>query len=214
MIILLLLYMYKTLIFLQGYLFFFCIFLHFLENLFTGWSTPTDGNYEDLNASCNISRVSGCFHGLQTSLTFSLIKHRLFAVALLVKTLLQKTWKAKFAKFLECVLPPPLIFLTIFCDWNELESSAWSEVDCLSKTFTNYGTNYLISQLKKSAVIHLQEETKNFRFTCKLLKCFQKSAQHSLPHVSIWEKSKCQWIPHTMKATRICKILHLASISS
>ena len=38
---------------------------------FTGWFTPTDGNCEDVDASCNISRVSGCFHGMRNSLTFT-----------------------------------------------------------------------------------------------------------------------------------------------
>ena len=37
----------------------------------TGWFTPTDGNCEDVDASCNISRVSGCFHGMRNSLTFT-----------------------------------------------------------------------------------------------------------------------------------------------
>ena len=32
---------------------------------------PTDGNCEDVDASCNILRVSGCFHGLRNALTIT-----------------------------------------------------------------------------------------------------------------------------------------------
>ena len=37
----------------------------------TGWFTPTDGNYEDVDASCNILQVFGCIYCVRNSLTFT-----------------------------------------------------------------------------------------------------------------------------------------------
>ena len=58
----------------------------------------------------------------------------------------------------------PLTFLMITHDWNELESSAWSQIDRLSKTFTLQGINNLNSKVQMSEIMCIFEKAEKQQF--------------------------------------------------
>ena len=129
----------------------------------TGWFPQTGKNYEAMDASCNSLLVSGNFQVLGKSLTFTLSTGRFLLLHLFnsyrkkrEKQEFQKSLKISWfsCKFFQWVFKP-FTFLMISLDWNELESSAWSQNDRLSKGFTHQRRNNLILLSKMSQIMYV-----------------------------------------------------------